>query len=325
MKKTWGNITFDEIASFLKKVEQTSGCWLWHGSLAKTGYGVTRWRGSTWLANRLSLVFRGGGVEETKLYALHSCNQPQCVSPHHLRWGTAKDNTADSIAFGSFCFGEKTGTAKVKEEMAREIFVKYHEGNQSIASLMQMSGLAKSQIFRIVNGISWARATKGVILKRRKDGVERTKTYRKIGDEDVMRIWNMWHMNGFSLTRIAKLSGVSNTMVGRIVYKKSYVDVTKDLEMLRAPGSKRTLAQLEHEAWERTQKESKQGKLSREQVIDIWKRFHSSNISQKDLAAKFKVSNGCVHCILTQKTWREITKDLQKTRLSNLQAVKIKA
>lgn len=30
-------------------------------------------------------------------YALHSCDNPRCVNPSHLRWGTAADNTNDAV------------------------------------------------------------------------------------------------------------------------------------------------------------------------------------------------------------------------------------
>lgn len=32
------------------------------------------------------------------LWALHSCDNPQCVNPAHLRWGTELDNRKDIIS-----------------------------------------------------------------------------------------------------------------------------------------------------------------------------------------------------------------------------------
>jgi len=37
-------------------------------------------------------------MPEPGLWALHSCDNPGCVNPDHLRWGTELDNIKDAIA-----------------------------------------------------------------------------------------------------------------------------------------------------------------------------------------------------------------------------------
>lgn len=85
------------------KVDNTTGCWLWTGSVDKDGYG--RMRGTVnnvaWSerAPRASYEEYIGPIPKG-LMVLHECNTPACINPKHLYLGTHKDNGADMIAAG---------------------------------------------------------------------------------------------------------------------------------------------------------------------------------------------------------------------------------
>ncbi|PKV80891.1 hypothetical protein ATK86_5328 [Nocardia fluminea] len=81
-------------------VDQThrNGCWLWLGPTDRKGYG--RWssakHGERGLAHRISLA-RVSEPEDPSLFACHHCDNPPCVNPAHLYWGTVQDNTRDMV------------------------------------------------------------------------------------------------------------------------------------------------------------------------------------------------------------------------------------
>jgi len=74
--------------------EPTSGCWLWTKAVV-CGYGLGNVGGRTRRVHRVALESRLGRSLRLDECALHSCDQPSCVNPRHLRPGTHQDNVND--------------------------------------------------------------------------------------------------------------------------------------------------------------------------------------------------------------------------------------
>lgn len=81
-------------------IEPNSGCWLWLGSADANGYGQMRVEGRGKLATHVSLELAGRPRPWPTACARHKCDNPSCVNPHHLEWGTLKDNSQDSLKRG---------------------------------------------------------------------------------------------------------------------------------------------------------------------------------------------------------------------------------
>jgi hypothetical protein len=81
-------------------------CWPWQGDRNKAGYGmVTSNAGGQrrrFLTHRISLTLHLGR-ELGEYRALHSCDNPPCVNPTHLRPGTDADNIRDKVDRGRMC------------------------------------------------------------------------------------------------------------------------------------------------------------------------------------------------------------------------------
>ena len=70
-------------------------CLEWSGAIAKTGYGVTRINKKTVKCHRLALELEG--INTTGWHVLHSCDNPPCCNPAHLRIGTHYENMKDML------------------------------------------------------------------------------------------------------------------------------------------------------------------------------------------------------------------------------------
>lgn len=74
------------------------GCWTWLGCTVKDGgYGRVTWAGKARWAHRLSRLVAFG---DEPAAVCHTCDNPPCVNPEHLRSGTLSDNTAEMWAKG---------------------------------------------------------------------------------------------------------------------------------------------------------------------------------------------------------------------------------
>jgi hypothetical protein len=102
---------------FWNLVEIVPGhCWKWKGGKTKGGYGVFALNGKHEYAHRVSYVIHKGPIPDG-LFAMHTCDNVECVNPDHLIAGTAADNAHDRDAKGR----GKWGTKKTASQAARDV------------------------------------------------------------------------------------------------------------------------------------------------------------------------------------------------------------
>jgi len=98
------------VERFMGKVTigELGKCWLWTASRSEEGYGFIRISSSTKKAHRVSFELFVGVIPDGML-VLHSCDNPPCVNPAHLKLGTDATNAIDkAIKFRGH--KSKTGT-----------------------------------------------------------------------------------------------------------------------------------------------------------------------------------------------------------------------
>lgn len=81
------------IRRFWDHVDKSGDCWLWLGPTNRKGYGTWSEPGFKGLAHRYSLMQVCPPFDSAS--ACHHCDNPPCVNPAHLYWGTEGDNGRD--------------------------------------------------------------------------------------------------------------------------------------------------------------------------------------------------------------------------------------
>lgn len=80
---------------FWPKVSRADvGCWEWTGSKDRDGYGRIRIGDRPVMAHRVSYEMHHGEIPDGAV-VMHSCDNPACVRPTHLKIGSQADNITD--------------------------------------------------------------------------------------------------------------------------------------------------------------------------------------------------------------------------------------
>ncbi len=134
----------------------SESCWPWLGAVFEQagGYGAfTLKYPKVVRAHRVSFFFTYGRWPIGML--LHSCDNPPCVNPLHLREGSAADNSADAKAKGRHAHGERIGSAKLTSALVMEIRLADLLGAEW-SYLAQRYGVSESTIADAILRRTWA-------------------------------------------------------------------------------------------------------------------------------------------------------------------------
>ncbi len=113
------NKIIDRFWSKVNRRDDTS-CWPWNGGIDKDGYGKFQYCPTGKnpqvhvRAHRFSyeLTFGYPG----KFVVIHSCDNPICCNPSHLRIGSQSENRKDCVSKGRQAKGNNHGKIKLSDE-----------------------------------------------------------------------------------------------------------------------------------------------------------------------------------------------------------------
>lgn len=154
---SWASFKGDPDALFWQKVAKGADgeCWVWTGSKVRTGYGVHWADGKHVKAHRYSYALHYGEIPEG-MSVLHSCDNPTCCNPAHLRLGTQKDNMADMVARNRrvAITGERHPSARLTAQDVAYIRQRLEPAHKTAA----MFGVSRSLVAKIRQGALWRAA-----------------------------------------------------------------------------------------------------------------------------------------------------------------------
>lgn len=145
-------------ARFWAKVDKSGDCWTWTGSRQKRGYGLFRIKGRLHKAHRAALMVSGIEVP-AHLCVLHSCDNPPCCNPAHLRLGTKGENNTERHAKGRTVLpvtlkGEASWASKLTDQRVREMRQWRAEG-LTYAKISERAQVSARHAYDVVNGRYW--------------------------------------------------------------------------------------------------------------------------------------------------------------------------
>jgi hypothetical protein len=133
-------------------VSSDDACWPWTGSKVRGGYGGLVSKRKSFTAHRVAYFLTHGTIDAS-LDVLHSCDNPPCCNPAHLRQGTDKDNMRDMILRGRSRRGEQKPSAKLTDAKVSEIKAATHEPHIVLA---RKFGVRFQTIQAIRAGRTWS-------------------------------------------------------------------------------------------------------------------------------------------------------------------------
>lgn len=140
---------------FWKHVDTHRGpdsCWPWVGIRRPDGYGVCPYFYShrdiyrEVSTHRQAMRFSMMAVPVGYM-VMHSCDNPPCCNPRHLRFGTAKDNAADRLSRGR-------QRSILTAESVRDIRARIGSG-ETISSIARGYSVRYTAIWNAYKGKTW--------------------------------------------------------------------------------------------------------------------------------------------------------------------------
>lgn len=84
-----------------EKIRRTDGgCQIWTGAINSGGYPVIKLNDKTELVTRVLYKLKHGSLPPDSKDMIHSCDNPKCVNPSHLKPGTTKQNMHEMFEKG---------------------------------------------------------------------------------------------------------------------------------------------------------------------------------------------------------------------------------
>lgn len=145
------------LARFWQSVDRRGPeeCWNWIATKRAKGYGHFNLNYKSIRAHIFSYELMHGRVP-AGLLVIHSCDNPSCVNPAHLRAGTPKDNNADMVSRWRHRYGSKHPRSKLTEQKVREMRDCHKERDLTYRELGALFGISGSTAYKIVVGSLWS-------------------------------------------------------------------------------------------------------------------------------------------------------------------------
>jgi hypothetical protein len=139
--------------SYLPATRKPDTCWIWEGGRGGDGYGRFWMEKKNVSAHRAAVLRAGGEIPEGK-FVTHSCDNPLCVNPAHLKVTTHARNMQDMVTRKRHAYGEKNPVAVLTEVQCRTIIERIASG-ATVRGLAREMGINRGTLRNVAKGYTW--------------------------------------------------------------------------------------------------------------------------------------------------------------------------
>lgn len=127
-----------------------SECWMWQGMKDRDGYGLFTVKGKKFRAHRIVHELVNGLLDEKEV-VLHTCDNPSCCNPNHLKRGTQEENMQDKVNKGR---ARSRSNVLTKEAvlLIREMYAAKQATQEALSKIFEVT---RENIVQIVNRKTW--------------------------------------------------------------------------------------------------------------------------------------------------------------------------
>lgn len=140
--------------NFWNRVVKTDRCWNWIGAKTKAGYGTYSKNKIQYYTHRYVLLLLGYDLEEKVV--LHTCDNPICCNPDHLKIGTHADNVADKVRKKRHKFGSDCNLATVLDEDKVRLIKQDFKAGLSNKNIALKYNIDPTLVSKIKNNHTWS-------------------------------------------------------------------------------------------------------------------------------------------------------------------------
>ena len=148
------DVTSGRVRVKLQWKEDSNGCWICtsHRASGKTCAYAKIWKDGKTQSVHVFMYEQCFGFVPEGSVVRHTCNNPLCINPEHLKCGTPEENTRDRKDAGTWPSGERNPMHKLTLHQVESI----RKSKESRRALRERYSMSKSQIGKIIGGTSWS-------------------------------------------------------------------------------------------------------------------------------------------------------------------------
>lgn len=94
-------------------------------------------------------------------FCLHSCDNPMCINPDHVRPGSPRENQGEMAERDRSPWGDRSGARKLNSEQARMIY-ELRDSGRTMRDVAKEFGVSGANVWHIWHEKTWWRDNQGI-------------------------------------------------------------------------------------------------------------------------------------------------------------------